>query len=136
MKLTRASSYALHAVMHMANQEKQKPIPSHLIARAQGIPERFLVKVLRPLVSARLLLSLPGPNGGYCLAKSANKVSILEILEAVDGPIRGQVPFTSSEEEGNGLDERLEALCNEVADHSRRRLQKVHVSDLLPSNGH
>jgi Rrf2 family protein len=135
MKLTRASSYALHAVMHMANRETQRPIPSHLIARAQGIPERFLVKVLRPLVSARLLLSLPGPNGGYCLAKPANKVSILEILEAVDGPIRGQVPFTPSEE-GNGLDERLEALCNEVADHSRRRLQKVHVADLLPSNTH
>jgi Rrf2 family protein len=68
MRLTRASSYALHAVTYIAARKHDQTIPSHLIARADGIPERFLLKVLKPLVSARILLSLKGPNGGYRLA--------------------------------------------------------------------
>src|SRR5947209_18252368 len=90
MKLTRASSYALHAVVYMAGQKQDKPVASHHIARARGIPERFLLKVLKPLVSARVLHSIKGPNGGYRLARSASDISLLEVLEAVDGPIRGR----------------------------------------------
>ena len=100
MKLTRASSYAIHAVAFMAQQKSQeKPMASHNIAAARTIPERFLLKVLKPLVSARVLFSVKGPNGGYRLAKAADKITLLEIVEAVDGPIRGVAPF---EEEGNG----------------------------------
>ena len=99
MKLTRASSYALHAVAYMAQQKAQdKPTASHNIAAARNIPERFLLKVLKPLVSARVLLSIKGPNGGYRLAKPADKISMLEILEAVDGPIRGMAPFERGEQ--------------------------------------
>ena len=88
------------------------------------------MKVLRPLVTARVLLSMPGPNGGYSLARTPSKISILEIVEAVDGPIRGKVPFTT-EAGPTQIDQRLESLCNELADHDRRRLQKVSLSDLL-----
>src|SRR5438094_7851364 len=79
MKLTRASSYALHAVAHLATQKPNVPVPSHLVARARGIPERFLLKVLKPLVSARVLHSVKGPNGGYRLARPASAISIVEI---------------------------------------------------------
>src|ERR1043166_2127189 len=58
MKLTRASSYALHAVAYMAQQKNDRPVASHKIAQERGIPERFLLKVLKPLVSARVLASL------------------------------------------------------------------------------
>ncbi len=76
MKLTRASSYALHALAYMATQKSEKPVPSHLIARDRGIPERFLLKVLKPLVSTRVLNSIKGPNGGYKLMKDPFKVSL------------------------------------------------------------
>src|SRR5437763_15913514 len=92
MKLTRASSYALHAVAYMANQKKSEPVASHIIAQDRGIPERFLLKVLKPLVSAQILLSIKGPNGGYRLAKPANEITMLDVVEAVDGPIRGAAP--------------------------------------------
>src|SRR5262249_12731580 len=83
MKLTRAASYALHALVFMAGQKKNQPVPSHQVARARGIPERFLLKVLKPLVSARILHSVKGPNGGYRLARPASQVSLLELVEAV-----------------------------------------------------
>jgi Rrf2 family protein len=127
MKLTRAASYALHAVVYMAAQKTDKPIASHHIAQERGIPERFLLKVLKPLVTARILASVKGPNGGYRLARPANNISMLEIIESVDGPIRGIAPMT----EGNGpLNGKLETICKQTAETTRKQLEKVHVSDL------
>src|SRR5919199_590972 len=118
MKLTRASSYALHAVVFMAAQKLDQPIASHQIAQARGIPERFLLKVLKPLVSARILHSVKGPNGGYRLARQPSDITMLEILEAVDGPIRGLVPFNEQEADPR-LSRRLETVCKQVADDVR-----------------
>src|ERR1700681_3560965 len=92
MRLTRASSYALHALVYMAGQKKDGPTASHIIAAKRGIPERFLLKVLKPLVSAQVLYSIKGPNGGYRLARPAGTITMLEVVEAVDGPIRGNAP--------------------------------------------
>src|SRR5437588_11781850 len=108
MKLTRASSYAIQAVVYMASQRPlDKPVASHHIAEARKIPERFLLKVLKPLVSARVLFSIKGPNGGYRLAKSPDKITLLEVIEAVDGPIRGIAPLI--DEDRNPLNTKLEA---------------------------
>ena len=130
MKLTRASSYALSALAYMAGLKQDQPIASHIVAQARGIPERFLLKVLKPLVSARVLRSIKGPNGGYRLAKSPKEISVLEVVEAVDGPIRGQVPIF----DGNGnskLDKQLEQICNESAELIRNQLGKVRISALV-----
>ena len=128
MRLTRASSYALHALAFMATQKNNRPIPSHVVAQARGIPERFLLKVLKPLVSARVLVSVKGPNGGFRLARSANEVSMLEIVEAVDGPIRGQAPL-SQEERDSALNRKLEAICKQGAEQVRKQFEKVHLSE-------
>ena len=129
MRLTRASSYALHAVVHMAAQKQNKPMASHHIAKARGIPERFLLKVLKPLVSARVLHSIKGPNGGYRLARAASDLTMLEVVEAVDGPIRGQTPQLQVEGDGQ-LDRRLEKICDQSSEQVRKHLQKVRISEL------
>src|SRR5262245_16436328 len=131
MKLTRASTYALHAVAYMAgHNKKDHPVASHIIAQKRGIPERFLLKVLKPLVSARVLLSIKGPNGGYRLAKSAGDITMLEVLEAVDGPIRGMAPQNHGEPNGPPHS-KLENSCKQTAEQTRKHLDKVKVSDLV-----
>ena len=130
MKLTRAASYAVHALVHMANQKQQsKPVASHHIAHARGIPERFLLKVLKPLVSTRVLLSIKGPNGGYRLAKPAHDISLLEVLEAVDGPIHGQATLDHDHASGR-LNKRLDVICSQAAEEVRKQFQRVRISDL------
>jgi Rrf2 family protein len=129
MKLTRATSYAIHAVVFMASQKHDRPVASHHIAEAQGIPERFLLKVLKPLVSARILHSVKGPNGGYRLARSPSDISLLAILEAVDGPIRGLAPLGQDGTEMH-LNNKLDAICRQSADQVRKQLDKVRISDL------
>jgi Rrf2 family protein len=130
MKLTHACGYAIHAVAYLAKQKDDHLIASRQIAEAQGLPERFLVKVLKPLVSAQVLLSLRGPNGGYRLARPARSITLLEIVEAVEGPIRGQVPLLDTRNGEDRFSRRLEAVCAETADLVRQRLQKVRLSDL------
>jgi Rrf2 family protein len=132
MKLTRAATYALQAVAYMANQKKSKedhPIASHRIADERKIPERFLLKVLKPLVSAQILMSIKGPNGGYRLAKSPYDISMLDVVEAVDGPIRGTAPLNPRDPD-HGLHRKLDQVCSHIADQMRKQLAKVRVSDL------
>jgi Rrf2 family protein len=129
MRLTRASSYALHAVAYMAALKKNVPTASHLIARKRGIPERFLLKVLKPLVSAQILRSVKGPNGGYRLARLPTDITLLEIIEAVDGPIRGHAPM-GHDDPGNHLNRRLEQVCSQAAEHVRKQFGKIKLSEL------
>jgi Rrf2 family protein len=131
MKLTRASEYAIHAVVNMAaTGENGRPVASHNTAAAKGIPERFLLKVLKPLVSAGVLYSVKGPNGGYRLAKPANKITLLEIIEAVDGPMRGDVPRVEGKET-EATDQRLKEICQQITDQTRKQLEKVRISELV-----
>jgi Rrf2 family protein len=132
MKLSHASNYAVQALAYMVGHNEDGSMASHHIAAARGIPERYLLKVLRPLVSAQLLLSLKGPRGGYRLARPATKITLLEVIEAVDGPIRGNAPLSQGggKHEG-GLDLRLQAVCTQTAEALRKQLGKVRLSDLV-----
>jgi Rrf2 family protein len=127
MRLTRSSSYAVHALAHLA-AGGSRPVASHDIARACGISESFLKKILLALASARLVHSIRGRRGGCRLAKPAASISLLEVVEAVEGSIRGEAPVVS--QTGGGLDARLREVCEEVAGLVRRRLGRVRLSDL------
>jgi Rrf2 family protein len=142
MKLTLASVYALHALAFMAEQKHDRPIPSHDIAAAQGVPERFLLKVLKPLVTCEpaILLSIKGPHGGYRLARNASEVNLLEVLEAVEGPIRGLAPMPKPREKKDeermkkfdrSLHSKFEKTCKETAVLIRTHLEQVHISDYV-----
>jgi Rrf2 family transcriptional regulator, iron-sulfur cluster assembly transcription factor len=132
MNLTCASSYALHAVVFMARQKTDAPIASHKIAEALDMPDRFLLKVLHPLVEANLLESIKGPKGGYKLARPADEISVLAIVEGVDGAIDGKLPKTKMP--SHSLDHKLRDICDESADAVRATLEKFHVADLVSAS--
>lgn len=130
MKMSRASAYALKALAYLARQKSGSPIPSHVMAEAaRGIPKLFLLKCLLRATSAGLLRSVKGPNGGYVLARPAREISMLQVIEGVDGPIRGEAPPV-----GRGaaatLDSRMQEACDGAAVLVRERLGKVSLADL------
>src|SRR5262249_43952648 len=90
MRLSRTSRYALHALAYLTQEGVQKPKSTHVISEATGIPNVSLLKALKPLVSKRILFSITGPNGGYMLTADPAKVTILDIIEAVDGAIQAK----------------------------------------------
>ena len=91
MKVSQTTRYALQALIHLTRQGGSQPVASHVIAEAEGSPEPFLRKVLERLASTRLLVSLKGATGGYRLARPAGRITLLEVVETVEGPIRGRL---------------------------------------------
>ena len=82
-----------------------------------------------PPVSAGILDSIKGPNGGYSLALPPNEITVLAVIEAVDGSIRGIAP-TGNDDPHNPLNRRLDQICNQAAEQIRKLLGKVKISDL------
>jgi Rrf2 family protein len=133
VKLSHATSYALHALVYIASQKPDQPVASHTIAEATGLPEGFLLKVLKPLTAARILVSLKGPNGGYRLARPTDQITLLEVLETVDGSVQSEVPVV--ETEGGmrtpGINPQLQKAWDRATKQVRQRLRKVSVRDLV-----
>ncbi len=128
MRLSNAAQYAIRALVHMATRKDNALLISRAVALEEGIPDLYLMKVLRPLVTRGILRSIKGPNGGYSLARDPKEITLLDILEAVDGPVRGQVPFEG--QDARALECRLQAVCDQAAEAARRHFRKVRLSDL------
>jgi Rrf2 family protein len=129
MKLSHASAYALQALADMAGARAGYPVASRHIAQPRGLPERYLLKSLGALVAAGLLRSATGPGGGYRLTRPADQITLLEVVEAIDGPIRGEDPFADR------LGGQLQAVCEDVAEQVRQALSRVRLSDLAGTSG-
>ena len=86
-KLSRAAEYAIRGVVHMASQEGAVPVHIKDIAREQEVPEYFLVKVFSRLVRAGIIVSIRGNKGGFRLSRHPNKISVYDIITAVEGPV-------------------------------------------------
>ena len=87
MKLvpTRRTDYAIRALLHLAQHTGER-VKANEIAEAMAIPQGFLHQVLQELQRARMVTSAPSRKGGYALARPAEEISILEIVESLEGP--------------------------------------------------
>jgi len=85
MKISQASAYAMHALMYMVRHVTQLPATSRTIAKAEGIPRGYLSKVLQQLVRAGFIRSVRGQERGYVFARPPEEISLLQLVEAVEG---------------------------------------------------
>jgi Rrf2 family protein len=127
MTLTHASAYALAALAYLARNGAGRLVAAQDIAAARGLPEQFLVKVLKPLVSAGVLRAVKGPNGGYRLARPPQAITLLEVVEALEGPVRGRAPEVGTD---GALGRKLQAVCDKVAGVVRQGLRGVTLKGL------
>jgi Rrf2 family protein len=87
LKLTKKADYGLIAVKHLAMAGRAGAASAKEIADAYGMPLPLLAKILQKLTKTGILVSVPGSSGGYKLAKRPEKVSALEVIHAIEGPI-------------------------------------------------
>jgi Rrf2 family protein len=87
MQITRQADYAVRAVLHLARSGDQR-IATNMIAEEQRIPPSFLAKIVSQLSIAGLLHTSRGARGGVTLARDPKEISLLEVIEAIDGPIQ------------------------------------------------
>ncbi len=86
VSISEAASLALHSMAAIA-REPEHPVPLTRITASTGVSSNHLAKVLQRLVKAGLLLSTRGPKGGFALAREKEEISLLEIYEAIEGPL-------------------------------------------------
>ena len=87
MQITRQADYAVRAVLYLAQLGSDQRAATSQIAQEQQIPPSFLAKIVSQLSVAGLLQTSRGARGGVSLARMPEEISLLEVVEAIDGPI-------------------------------------------------
>lgn len=87
MKISTKGRYATRAMLDLALHYNQTPVLLKDISARQGISLRYLEQIVSPLLAAKLISSTRGPKGGISLAKSPQKIKLLDIIEVLEGPV-------------------------------------------------
>lgn len=135
MQVSRKVDYALRATIHLARQEAGRASSVTEISTFEGIPRKFLEKILQDLIHSGIVVSRRGAHGGYTLARGAADISFKDVMEAVEGPIAlnlcvGEHNLCS-----------ISPTCgmHRVWAEGQRRLIDLfgatHLADLLPPTG-
>lgn len=129
MRLGRAAAYAVFATTYLAEHGNGTPIQGRDIAESCGIPPGHLLKILQQLVRAQVLSSERGPAGGFVLRKPATEITLLEIVEAIEGPINGDLLLRNVATGKEGARALLEQTCQDVAVYAKSVLAKAVIAD-------
>jgi Rrf2 family protein len=131
LRISRASTYAVLAAIQLSESTGSPPVPCSQLAQLGDMPERFLLQVLRTLVNEGLLKSTRGVDGGYRLAKPLSQISLLEIVEAIDGPVQPDLPqiggLTAQSQR------KMAEVLGDIANDAKRRLGGLMLSQLKPA---
>ena len=130
MRVSRSTGYALLAVGYIAKHQGNGVVLSQDISKQYDIPLEYLLKILQQLVRANVLRSKRGPRGGFSLAKPTNKITMLEIIEAVDGPLTGELRLADQAgHDPYGV--RAEQTYNRAIAQAKGVFQRAKLSNLL-----
>lgn len=87
MQIPRRVDYGLRAVIYLSNQDPEKCCSITEIAKRQGMPRKFLEKIIQDLTRGGLIKSKRGSCGGYALARTADAISFFDVIQALEGPL-------------------------------------------------
>jgi Rrf2 family transcriptional regulator, cysteine metabolism repressor len=87
LSITSKSPYAVRALVELHNCGGSEPVPIAELARRGEIPAQFLEQLFATLRRAGILRSQRGVKGGYVLARPADELTVLEVVELLDGPL-------------------------------------------------
>ena len=131
MQITRQADYAVRAVLHLARSGNTERSATSAIAREQNIPPSFLAKIISQLSIAGVLHTSRGARGGVTSAREPKDISLLEVVEAIDGPIQlnecvANTGFCTFEENCP-----IRPVWCDAQDELVQRLKKANFQDML-----
>ncbi|KPK85402.1 MAG: hypothetical protein AMJ81_03695 [Phycisphaerae bacterium SM23_33] len=87
MKLSMAAELAVRGIIVLASRPAEKPTPLDELCRLRKLPRDYMTRIFSLLSRAHLVTAVRGKGGGYQLARPANEITLLEVIEAVEGPL-------------------------------------------------
>ncbi len=131
MQITRQADYALRAMLFLAKMEPTQRAATSQIAEIQQIPPSFLAKIISQLSIAGLIHTSRGARGGVSLAHSIDNISVLDVIEAIDGPISLNECSHSKDGCPFGEDCPLQPIWCDAQAELVRKLQDTKFSQLI-----
>ena len=133
MKLTIKTEYALLALVYLARHDGSDYISGEIIAKEEGIPEKFLQQILLALKRARCVQSTKGHHGGYRLAREADKITLAEVIRLFDGALAPTESVSKYFHETTPVskEEKLSDVFRDVRDYTAKKLENTTLSDVM-----
>ncbi|MHC4571828.1 MAG: RrF2 family transcriptional regulator [Planctomycetota bacterium] len=130
MKVRRSTGYGLLAVACIAQNKDQGLILSRDVSKKYNIPLEYLHNIMKQLAKAGILRSKRGPHGGYSMGKPTTKITMLDVVEAVEGPVDVSLGLEECGPRDKFAAKAEQAYAKVVAQH-KVELKKVKLSDLI-----
>jgi Rrf2 family protein len=131
MKTSRTMAYAVHAMLQLARADESLPVPCSQLAHEGKMPERFLLQILRNLVTRGLLRSTRGVEGGYALNRPASEITLMDVFDAFDNPLIPSIP--PLEKLPSEVCQLMHRTLSRATAAARKELAAVTLADLLHS---
>jgi Rrf2 family protein len=131
MQITRQADYAVRAVLYLAKLGANQRAATNQVAEEQKIPPSFLAKIISQLSIAGLLHTSRGARGGVTLARNPEDITLLEVIEAIDGPIQLNKCVGEDGICEFGEDCPLKPIWCDAQDELIRRLKGTNFADIL-----
>jgi Rrf2 family protein len=127
--------YAVRAAVELAaaqatQEDPRRPVKAEALARAQGIPVKFLENILQGLRQAGIIESRRGPEGGHLLARPAAEIALADVIRAIDGPLAGVGGRSPDGLHYEGSAEPMRDVWIAVRASLRRVLDEVTLADV------
>lgn len=130
MNLSPAAELAVRGILVLAENHGGPPVTLETICKARDLSRQYLVKIFSSLTRAGLVIAVRGKKGGYLLSRSPGDISVLEVIEAVEGPVAlnfcQHTPPRCDQE-----DCRLRQVWTELQDTFKRTLSSVSLGQCV-----
>ncbi len=137
LELSRKSDYALRAVLFLARLSPDRYSRVGEISKVRDIPQAFLAQILPLLANRGVVKSQQGAHGGYSLARTPEEITFLEVIEAVEGPLRLNKCTGDQHEDCSILEScEMHSVWNAAQKRTVEFLQNVTMADVLKASYH
>ena len=130
MRISAKADYAVRAALELAAAHDGDPVKGERLAAAQDIPLQFLEHILLELKHAHLVEARRGARGGYWLSRAPAKITLADVIRAVEGPLANIHECAPEELHYAGAAERLRDIWVAVRAELRSVLENVTLADL------
>ena len=131
MQITHQADYAIRAIYYLAQLDPSRKVSTTQIANENHIPSSFLTKIISQLSITGLIRTTRGARGGVTLARPPERISLLDVLVAIDGPVALNDCVSDSESCPFNGDCVLHQLWSDVSDELVSRLRSTTYDKLI-----
>lgn len=130
MKISPAAELAVRGVVELAQQYGQGPVTLSDICQGRDLPKQYLTKIFAQLAKADIVTPIRGKNGGYVLAQEPAKITLLDVIQAVEGPLSLNY-CQHNPSKCDQIDCMIRPIWTDLQNTIRDRLAGTRLSDCL-----